>query len=85
MLGGQLNHAILLSSYFYVSGSGPQTLWRLKGKSIDVRVKALCYVCSGPTLVGFLLLWYPVVCTVESLFVFNLFLDLSFYLIGDNA
>ena len=70
MLGGQPNHAILLSSLIYVSGSEQQTLWRLKGISIDVRVKVSCYVCSGPTLVGFLLLWYSVVCTVESLFVF---------------
>ena len=64
--------AILLSSSFACRWVGLQTLWRfwLKGLSIDEMVRAWCFGCCQAHRglpVGFLLLRYSVLFTVESL------------------
>ena len=71
-LSAQSRVAILLSSLIARRWIGLQTLWRLwlKDLSIDEIVGAWCFGClSGPPgfPVWFLLLWYSVVFTAESL------------------
>ena len=68
----QSRSATLLSSLFARRWVRLQTLWRFQPKelSIDEMVGACCFGClSGPRglPVGFLLLWYSVLFTVESL------------------
>ena len=67
----------LLSSSIACGRVGPQTLWRfqLQDLSIDERVRACWCVCGRAhrgLFVGFLLPRYSVVCTVESLSLFDL-------------
>ena len=64
--------ATLHSSLIARQWFGLQTLWRfrLKDLSIDEMVGAWCFGCLSPhggLPVGFLLLWYSVLFTVESL------------------
>ena len=70
-------NALLLSSLIAHRWVGLQTLWRfrLKDLSIDEMVRAWCFGCCQAHQglpVGFLLLRYSVLCTVESLSLLHL-------------
>ena len=56
--------------------------------SVDKRVVALCCVFGKAhwgLIVGFILILYSVVCTVEALSLLYRFLYLDLYLLGDDA
>ena len=79
----------LLSSLIARRRVGPQILWRfrLKDLSIAERGRAWCCVCSlahRDLTIGFTLLLYSVVYTVESLSLFYLLLYLDLYLLRDD-
>ena len=47
--------------------------------------KPCCFLAHPGLPVGFLLLWYSVLCTVESYLCFIPFLYLDLYVLGDNS
>ena len=81
----QSRFATLLPSLIARRWVGLQTLWRfrLKDLSIYEMVGALCFGCCqvyGGLPVGFLLLWYSVLCTGESLSLLYLFFYMLIYM-----
>ena len=91
LVSNQSRLATLLSSLIARRCYGlHRTLWRfrLKYLSIDEMVGVSCFGCCQAHLglpVGFILLRYAVLFTVESLSLFYLFLYLDLYVLGDDA